>query len=107
MPYFNQPTAWRIVVDDWQMRHFRMWSQAQTSGDITLLNEMMACVIREWPFEGDPSDDRVYDDLSPAQWWVALRRVNGALADCLTGGNSRGGWLSAMVWPGLPQPSPR
>lgn len=74
----------RIVVDlsDWTtMGDVEAWQDAANTGRIAEINRMMAGVVKEWPYEGDPADAEAYRALTPPQWGRVAKEVRQAVAD--------------------------
>lgn len=77
----------RVNLSEWKMRHHLEWSKAgnELNKDATTatekLNSMMATIIREWPYEGQPNDPTAYMDLRPQEWRACLKAVEQAVAD--------------------------
>ena len=99
-------TGWAVDVNHWRMAQLRLWQEAQASGDITIMNELMSDVIEDWPFEGDPTDDLDYDDLSANQWTQAVAMVDGAI-NSFVNGRSLGKLNGRLSSPQSLMPTPR
>lgn len=72
---------WHIDLRGWTtMKPILAWQQAALTGDLNTLITSMRAVIDEWGFAGDPADAAAYENLTPAQWTQAVRKVNDAIA---------------------------
>ena len=47
--------------------------------------QLMAGVVRAWPFEGSPADVAAYEALTPDQFAAALREVGGTVGNLFQG----------------------
>ena len=73
--------GWKIDLSSWEtMRDVRQFTDAQRSGDLGKVFEACAGIIKEWEFDGDPTDPDAYDDLTPQQWKQTQAEVNKAVS---------------------------
>lgn len=76
-----------IDLNGWRVRQFRDFMTALSRNDFDGVAELVAGVIKSWPFEGDPSDPESFLELDFSQLGQLLRAVNGAMMASFSQGN--------------------
>lgn len=76
-----------VSFDGWRMRDMREFTKASQEGDLLKTFGMLAKVIKEWEFAGDPSDPASYDELSLDDWVKLTGQVREAISDKFNRGN--------------------
>lgn len=68
--------GWKLKLPDWQtMEPLMEWQQMALRFDIAGMNRVMAQIVEDWPYEGDPGDPKSYAKLTPGQWKEAVTQV--------------------------------
>lgn len=75
-----------VRLDNWKMRDYIRFFQAGNSGDFNEMFRLIAEIVVEWPFAGDPSDPESYLDLTPNEW-SAVQQVIGEVVKNAFSGN--------------------
>jgi hypothetical protein len=69
-----------INLSAWEtMQSLIAWQRAAESGDFAMLNRLMAQIITDWGYAGNPQDESSYADLSPAEWSGCVKEVSAAI----------------------------
>ncbi len=80
------PDGFEVDVDFWVMKQHFEWDKATKSVDAVKMAELMAGVIKKWPYKCDPTDVSVYSEiLKPKQWKTAMDAVGTASYNCFLG----------------------
>lgn len=75
----DKPKTFEINLDAWEtMASYMNWSMAVRNDDYVSLTAYMMAVVKEWPYEGDPSTTAAYANLKPAQFKAAVAEVGKA-----------------------------
>ena len=69
-----------VDLSAWKIRDYTAWVDACERGDLPTMNTIMASVIRQWPYPGDPAQPDSYGDLSVAEWKEAGRAISRAVS---------------------------
>lgn len=78
--------GWTIDLSGWTtMKPVLEWQRAARAGHLDRMAELMAGVVRAWPFEGSPADVAAYEALTPDQFAAALREVGGTVGNLFQG----------------------
>jgi hypothetical protein len=77
----EQPAdGFRVDLSGWTtMRALEKWDVAARNGHIATMNELMAGVVKSWPYASDPSLPGSYSDLSLEEWANTFKAVR----DCV------------------------
>lgn len=79
----NTPKA-DIVVDlsGWRMKDYVKWQKVVATGDFSSMNEVMATIVKAWPYAGagDPSNVVSFGELTADEWKETAKAIGAASA---------------------------
>lgn len=79
----NKQVVPLIVVDmrGWRMKDYRHFMKATQESDFGSMFDILAKVVKSWPFDGDPTDPASYDELGMEDWLAVTKAVGGAMSN--------------------------
>lgn len=79
----------RLVVnaDELTVEQFERFSKLGGAGDLTVMRETFALIVKSWDYEGDPSNPDNYKVLPLKKFMALSREISALLGEALKAGN--------------------
>lgn len=76
-----------VDVARWNMGDYADFFDAATNSQFQSMFNLVAKVVTEWPYEGNPSDPSSYRNLSVTEWRTCVSAVTAAINGQFQQGN--------------------